>query len=141
AAQKYAQEKGLQVVYTQRYPASSTDMRAPLTETKNKNPDFFLNSGHLVTSIAVMQQAKELGFTPKAFAFSVAPSIPDFYTTLQNDANYVFGSTQWTPDLKYNGDDLFKTPANYNEIYKQRYGVEPAYQAADATAAGIAFSK
>src|SRR5581483_4322080 len=47
AAKKYAEEKGLQVVYYQKYPDKSTDLRAPLTEAKGKNPDFFINSGHL----------------------------------------------------------------------------------------------
>ena len=50
-----------------------------------------------------MQQAKELGLSPKGFAFSVGPGTPDFQTALQNDANYVMGGVQWTPALKYNG--------------------------------------
>lgn len=141
AVRQYALEKKLDVVLFQQYPASSTDMRAPLTEVKSKNPDLFLNSGHLVTSLAVMQQAKELGFNPRAFAFSVGPSIPDFQTTLKADSNYVLGGTQWTPDLKYQGDDPFKTPAAYNELYIKTYGREPSYQSAESSAAGLAFQK
>lgn len=140
-AQKYAQSKGLNVVYYQKYPNASTNLTAPLTEVKNKNPDFFLNSGHLEESVAIMQQAHQLDFNPKAFGFSVGPSLPDFASTLKGDANYVFGATQWTPQLKYNGDDLFKTPANYAKMYQQRYGVEPPYQAAEATAGGVAYVK
>ena len=131
----------LQVVYYQKYPNASTDLRAPLTETKGKNPDLFLNSGHLQESLAIMQQAKELGFSPKGFAFSVGPGTPDFQTTLQNDANFVMGGVQWTPALKYQGDDLFKTPADYNALYKQTFNYEPAYQSADATVSGVAFAK
>ncbi len=141
AVQKYATEKGLQVVYYQKYPNASTDLRAPLTETKGKNPDLFLNSGHLQESVAIMQQAKELGFSPKGFGFSVGPSIPDFETTLKGDANAVLGGTQWTPALKYQGDDLFKTPEAYNTLYKNTFGYEPAYQSAESTACGIAFVK
>ena len=85
AAKAYAEQKGLQVVYYQKYPNASTDLRAPLTETKAKNPDLFLNSGHLQESVAIMQQAKELGFSPKGLGFSVGPSIPDFETTLKGD--------------------------------------------------------
>ena len=81
-----------------------------------------------------MQQAKELGFSPKGFAFSVGPSIPDFETTLKDDANFVFGGTQWTPALKYQGDDLFKTPDAYNDAYQAAFDYEPAYQSAEATA-------
>ncbi len=141
AAQKYATSKGLQVVYFQKYPDKSTDLRAPLTEAKSKNPDFFLNSGHLQESLAIVQQAKELGLNAKGFAFSVGPSIPDFQTTLQNDANYVFGGTQWTSALKYQGDDLFKTPEAYDAQYRQKFNYEPAYQSAESTACGIAFVK
>lgn len=141
AARAYAEKQGLQVVYFQKYPDKSTDLRAPLTEAKGKNPDLFVNSGHLAESQAIVQQAKELGFNPKAYGFSVGPSIPDFQTTLKADANYIFGGTQWTPDLKYNGDDLWKTPMNYNDAFKKRFGYAPSYQSAESSAAGIAFVK
>jgi branched-chain amino acid transport system substrate-binding protein len=141
ASRKRAEEVGLQVVYFQKYPDKSTDLRAPLTETKAKNPDLFLNSGHLQESLAIVQQAKELGFNPKGYGFSVGPSIPDFQTTLKDAANFVFGGTQWTPVLKYQGDDLFKTPANYNDLYNKKYGHEPSYQSAESTACGLAFVK
>jgi branched-chain amino acid transport system substrate-binding protein len=88
-----------------------------------------------------MQQAKELGFSPKGFGFSVGPSIPDFETTLKGDSNAVLGGTQWTSALKYQGDDLFKTPEAYNTLYKQAFNYEPAYQSAESTACGIAFVK
>jgi branched-chain amino acid transport system substrate-binding protein len=141
ATKSYAEKKGLQVVYYQKYPNASTDLRAPLTEAKAKNPDLFLNSGHLAESIAAMQQAKELGFNPKGYGFSVGPSTPDFQTTLKADADYVFGGSQWTPVLKFNGDDLFKTPANYNDLYIKKYSHEPSYQSAESTACGIVFAK
>jgi branched-chain amino acid transport system substrate-binding protein len=141
AARSYAEQKGLQVVYYQKYPNASTDLRAPLTEAKAKSPDLFINSGHLQESVAIMQQAKELGFSPKGFGFSVGPSIPDFETTLKGDANFVMGGTQWTPALKYSGEDLFKTPEAYNALYKQAFNYEPSYQSADATACGLAFVK
>ncbi|HEX8969164.1 MAG TPA: amino acid ABC transporter substrate-binding protein [Chloroflexota bacterium] len=141
AVKTYADQKGIQVVYYQKYPNASTDLRAPLTEAKAKNPDLFLNSGHLQESLAIMQQAKELGFNAKGYAFSVGPGTPDFQTTLQDDANYVLGGVQWTPALKFQGDDMFKTPDNYNTLFKQKFGYEPAYMSADATAAGVAFVK
>jgi len=141
AAKAYAEKQGFQVVYYQKYPNASTDLRAVLTETKGKNPDFFINSGHKAEAVAIMQQAKELGFNPKGYAFSVGPSIPDFQTTLKGDAEYVLGGTQWTPALKYQGTDLFKTPSAYNDVYKARFGYEPAYQSADGTACGVAFVK
>jgi branched-chain amino acid transport system substrate-binding protein len=141
AARAYAEKKGLAVVYYQKYPNASTELRAPLTEAKAKNPDLFLNSGHFQESVAIMQQAKELALNAKAFGFSVGPSIPDFQTTLKEVADYVFGGTQWTSALKYNGDDLFKTPENYNTLYIKKYNHEPSYQSAESTACGLAFTR
>lgn len=141
AANKYALQKGLTVVYAQKYPNSSTDLRAPLTETKSKNPDLFLNSGHFAESVAIAQQAKELNFVAKGYGFSVGPSLPNFQTTLKNDANYITNGTQWTADLKYVGVDLFKTSQVYNQMFKDRWGHEPPYQSANSTVSGIAFGK
>src|SRR6266700_6972077 len=42
AVKTYAEQKGLKVVYYQKYPNASTDLRAPLTEAKAKNPDLLL---------------------------------------------------------------------------------------------------
>jgi branched-chain amino acid transport system substrate-binding protein len=139
AVKTYAEQKGMQVVYYQKYPNASTDLRAPLTEAKAKNPDLLLNSGHLQESLAIMQQSKELGFSAKGYGFSVGPGTLDFQTTLQEDANMAMGGVQWTPALKYNGVDIFKTPENYNTVFKAKFGYEPAYMSADASAAGVAF--
>ena len=139
SAKTYAQSKGLKLVYYQKYPSNSTDLRAPLTEAKGKNADLFLNSGHFAESVAIMQQAKELDFLAKAYAFSVGPSLPNFQTTLKANANYVVDGTQWTADLHYNGVDLFKTPQAYHHMYIVRWGHGPPYQSANATVSGIAF--
>lgn len=141
ATRAYAEQRGLQTVYYQKYPNASKDLRAPLTEARSKNPDLFLNSGHFEESVAIIQQAKELGFNAKGFGFSVGPSVPDFESTLKGDANDVFGGTQWTPALKYQGDDPFKTPAAYNSLYQQTFNYEPSYQSAESTACGVAYAK
>jgi branched-chain amino acid transport system substrate-binding protein len=139
AAQDYAKEKGLDVIYFQKYPDKSTDLRAPLTEAKGKNPDVFLNSGHFAESVALMQQAQELNFEAKLYAFSVGPSLPDFQTTLKSSANFVVGGAQWTPQLQYEGTDLFGNSENYRAMYNARWGHDPSYQSASSTASGIAF--
>jgi branched-chain amino acid transport system substrate-binding protein len=139
SAKTYAQNKGLKLVYYQKYPSNSTDLRAPLTEAKGKNADLFLNSGHFAESVAIIQQAKELDFLAKAYAFSVGPSLPNFQTTLKANANYVVDGTQWTADLNYNGVDLFKSPQAYHQMYVARWGHGPPYQSANATVSGIAF--
>ncbi|HEU5347778.1 MAG TPA: ABC transporter substrate-binding protein, partial [Ktedonobacterales bacterium] len=90
-------------------------------------------------ALTTMKQAKQLGINPKLWAFTVGPALPDFSTTLSGDANYVIGSSQWTPQVKYQGQDIFGTAQKFEELYKAKYNAEPSYQAAESAACGLAF--
>jgi branched-chain amino acid transport system substrate-binding protein len=143
AAVTKAKSMGMDVVYTQSYPANATDLSGILTQIKTSAsggvPDMIIGSGHEGEALTTLKQAKQLGINPKLWAFTVGPALPDFATTLGGDANYVIGSSQWTPQVKYQGTDLFGTAANYEQLYKAKYNTEPSYQAADATACGLAY--
>lgn len=143
AAKTLATSKGMDVVYTQSYPANATDLTGVLTQIKTSAnggvPDMILGSGHEGEALTTIKQAKQLGINPKLWAFTVGPALPDFITTLGGDSNYVIGSSQWTPQVKYQGTDLFGTAQNFESMYKAKYNVEPSYQAAESTACGLAY--
>ncbi len=143
AAKTLAASDGMTVVYTQSYPANATDLTGVLTQIKTSAsggvPDMILGSGHEGEAITTLKQAKQLGINPKLWAFTVGPALPDFATTLGGDANYVISSSQWTPQVKYQGQDVFGTAQTYEQMYKAKYNVEPSYQAASAAACGVAF--
>ena len=143
AAKTLAASSGMDVVYSQSYPANATDLTGVLTQIKTAAsggaPDMILGSGHEGEALTTLKQAKQLGINPKLWAFTVGPALPDFATTLSGDANYVIGSSQWTPQVKYQGTDLFGTAVKYEQLYKAKYNAEPSYQAAESTACGLAF--
>lgn len=144
AAKGYATSHNLKVVYYQQYPANSTDLTSVLTALKSSGPggtvpDMLLGSGHENEAVTTMKEAKQLHINAKLYAFTVGPATPDFITALGPTANYVLGSSQWTPQEKYNGIDIFGTPANYAQLYQTEYGHPPSYQSAESSAAGIAF--
>jgi branched-chain amino acid transport system substrate-binding protein len=141
AAKKRAEESGFQVTYFEKYKDKETNLQAQLTAVKSKAPDILLNAGHLQEAVAIMKQAKDLGVLPQLFAFSVGPALPDFTQSLGNDANFVVTGSQWSTAVKYTGDDYWKTAQAYADDYKAKFGEEPAYQAAESTAAGIAYEK
>jgi branched-chain amino acid transport system substrate-binding protein len=143
AAKSLAASDGMDVVYSQSYSANATDLTGVLTQIKTAAhgsvPDMILGSGHEGEAITTLKQAKQLGINPKLWAFTVGPALPDFATTLSGDANFVISSSQWTPQVKYQGTDVFGTAQNFEQLYKAKYNVEPSYQAADATACGVAY--
>lgn len=143
AAKDYASSNGLTVSYYQEYPQNATDLTNVLTALKTSAgggvPDMILGSGHESEAVVTLKQAKQLGINTKLWAFTVGPALPDFATTLGGDANYVLGSSQWTPQVKYQGTDVFGTAQAFEQQYKAKYNVEPSYQAASAAACGLAF--
>jgi branched-chain amino acid transport system substrate-binding protein len=75
--------------------------------------------------------------------FSVGPTAPKFREHLREDADYVYGATQWTSALKYRGDDLWGTPAAYAAAFQAKYPDyrEVPYHAAQSTAALVAYQR
>lgn len=142
-AAAYAQMKGLDVVYNQVYPSDTQDVSALLSAIRSQNVDLLLGAGHLQDALLIVRQAKSLGVSPKALGLSVGPSSPEFRENLRQDADYIFGATQWTSALKYNGSDLWKTPAAFTDAFKTSYPsyTSVPYQAAESTAALIVFQQ
>ena len=140
-AAEYAKEKGLEVVYQELYPTGTQDVSALLTNIKGKTPDLLLGAGHLQDSLLIVKQAKDLGVSPKAMGFSVGPSSPEFRDNLKGNADYIFGATQWTDALKYNGDDAWKTPKAFADAFTAKYPNYKSipYQVAESTAALVAY--
>jgi branched-chain amino acid transport system substrate-binding protein len=98
-----------------------------------------LGSGHENEAVTTMKEAKQLHINAKLYAFTVGPATPDFISVLGSTANDVLGSSQWTPQEKYNGIDVFGTPTNYAQLYQTEFGHSAAYQSAESTASGLAF--
>jgi branched-chain amino acid transport system substrate-binding protein len=143
AAKSYASSHGMDVVYTQSYTADTNDLTGVLTQIKTSAsggvPDMILGSGHEDEALTTMKQAKQLGINPKLWAFTVGPGLPDFITTLGSDSNDVLSSSQWTPQVKYQGTDVFGTAATFTSMYQAKYNKAPSYQAAESAACGLAY--
>ena len=55
-----------------------------------------------------------------------------------------FGATQWTEALKYNGEDMWKTPKAFGEALRAKFPVYKGgipYQVAESAVAVIAYQK
>jgi branched-chain amino acid transport system substrate-binding protein len=142
-AKEYAKEKGMTVVYDELYPTNAQDVSALLTAIKGKNADIILGSGHLQDSLLIVKQSKDLGVSPKAMGFSVGPSSPEFRANLGKSADYIYGATQWTEALKYNGDDPWKTPKAFGDAFRVKHPDYKSipYQVAESAVAVIAYQK
>lgn len=142
-AVSYAREKGLDVVAQGTYPTNTQDVRSLLANIKAQQAELLLGAGHLQDALLLVRQAKELGVSPRAIGLSVGPTAPEFRETLGADADYVFGSTQWTSALTYKGSDQWHTPRGFAEAFiaKYPYYSSVPYQAAESTVSLIVFQQ
>ena len=139
-AAAYATSHGMTVVYNNKYPADTTDVSSIVSAIKAANPDLILNGGHLQDALLLQKSFKEQNVLAKAYAYSVGPDTPDFRKALGNDANYVFGGTQWSPTAKYRGAPGFiSTSAEYAKQFEIKYGHVPDYHNAESSATCLAF--
>ena len=116
-----AKKKGLQVVFAEAYPKGNTDFSALLTKVKAANPDVLAAATYFDDAVALTRQMKELNVNPKMFGVTVGGDLPEFYDTLKQNAEYIYGATQWEHTLPYPGNP------EYFEAYKKDFGHEPSY--------------
>jgi branched-chain amino acid transport system substrate-binding protein len=135
-ARDHAKTLGFDVVYFEKFPAQSSDLSAFLTQAKAKNPDIVLASSFFQESLLITKQSKELKLCPKMQVFSVGPEIPDYLKSLGKDAEYMYGSAWWLPNMGWKGRD-FGSSRDYVKLAKDRLGYEPGYHVASGTAAGL----
>jgi branched-chain amino acid transport system substrate-binding protein len=124
-----AKKRGMQVVLQESYPKGNTDFSALLVKIKAVNPDVIAAGTYFDDAVAITRQMKELNVNPKMFGLTVGGDLPEFYDLLKQNADYVYGSTQWDESLPYPGQK--ELLAAYKAKFK---GQEPSYH----TAAGYA---
>lgn len=138
---KSASEKeGMKVLKYEIVPEGS-DYTPQISAIKALKPDLLAMGSHEKAAIEMLKIAKELKFNPKAFIQHYGMTTPDFRKGLGKDAEFVFGTSVWTPQMKHAGTVLFKTPKEYADAFKAKFGDEPEYTNAGSTAAGIAFQE
>jgi branched-chain amino acid transport system substrate-binding protein len=94
-----AKKKGLKVIFSEPYPKGRTDFSAVLSKIKAANPDVLGAATYFEDAVAIIRQMKELNVSPKMIGVTVGGDLPKFYETLGQAAEFVYGSSQWEPEL------------------------------------------
>jgi branched-chain amino acid transport system substrate-binding protein len=140
ATSAYAQSKGLNVLYGTSYPTDVNDVSAQLGAAAGPGPDMLLEIGHTPESITTIRQAQQMGIQPKLLGFTSGPGDGTFLADLHKSANFVFGTTQWTP-AAHNRGGAFLDSYHYALAYEAQFGHLPDQNSAAATAACLTLDK
>lgn len=135
-AQMWMEELGMEVLAVETYPVEPTDLTAIFTNFRELEPDLFVGGGHFNDAVIFIQTARELGFSPDAFLITVGPSNPTYVEEMGEDAEYVWGASQWESSMSWE-DEWLGSAADYAERYEEMFDIAPSYQAAESTAAAL----
>jgi branched-chain amino acid transport system substrate-binding protein len=102
-----AKQKGLEVVFVEAYPKGNTDFSAMLIKVRAMNADVLGAATYFDDAVAITRQMRELDVNPKMYGVTVGGDLPRFYELLGKNAEFVYGATQWEPELPYPGSKEF----------------------------------
>lgn len=132
SAQRQLEEAGLKTVYTQVYPASTTNFQPIASAIAAAAPDLVAQGAQFEDGIGAVRAFQQVGFTPKVLFQTNAPGNGNQYSdgVGMPATEGVFFSTSWSEGAK--------TPLNSDFVteYRKRFNAPPTEDAADAFAAG-----
>lgn len=122
---------GLNVLLFEGFKKGTHDLTALATRVKSANAGALVVCGHFDESVDMMESFIKIKWRPNNYFATVGPAMPAFYRKLGKDADMVFSSSQWEPEVKYRPDDqkIFLGP------FRKKYNIKPSYHAAIAFAA------
>ena len=94
-----AKKKGLHVLLAEVYPKGSTDFSPILDRVRAANPDVLVVPTYFDDAVTVTRKLKELNVNPRMFGASAGVDLPKFYEVLGRTAEFVYGASQWEPEL------------------------------------------
>lgn len=136
-AERCAPALGMRIVAVEAYPRGVADVRDLVARMQSLDPDVLVACGYFNESLLFVRAARGLGFSPRAMVLTVGPSNPDFLAQLGADAEGLIGPAQWHRAMAHR-DSVFGSAQDYHDRFSASFGCAPSYQAAAATAAGLA---
>jgi branched-chain amino acid transport system substrate-binding protein len=130
-AKKWGTKFGLNITFFEEFKVGTHDLSSLASRVKSANPQALIVCGHFEESVDMMNSLKKIKWRPKNYFATVGPATEEFYQKLKSDAERVFSSSQWEPEVMYGPDDQ-KT---FLEPFMKKYHIKPSYHAADAFAA------
>jgi branched-chain amino acid transport system substrate-binding protein len=135
-ADKSAQKRGMEVVYSEKYAIGTLDHSSALAQIKSLNPDWLFVTGYTNDMILVRKQMSELGVNLPVVSMIIGPSYREFSEALGPLSENVLSATWWHPAVRYTGKGPFESAQAYAETFRKKYAVDPDYTNAVGSLAG-----
>lgn len=131
-ATRFAAWLKLELVSSAKLPQPATDLTPLLRAARDAGAEMLIVAGYWNEALSTRQAATQIGWTPRAFYATIGPAFEKWRSAAGASANGTFTTSTYEPQerLDYPGARKF------DDEFRRHYGMEPAYQAATAYAAG-----
>src|SRR5436190_7473347 len=124
-AKALAKSKGLELVFLETYRTSPEDFSDLLNKARAAKPDVFVaGSIRFEDLLAITRKMKELNIDIPMFSAVPYGLLPNYYTQLGKDAEFVYSGSFWDAALPYPGNQQFVA------AYQKEFNHAPAVQSA-----------
>jgi branched-chain amino acid transport system substrate-binding protein len=134
---KKLEDAGIETVYDDIYPPSTSNFDSIASAVKSANPDLIAHGAVFDDGIGFIRALDKVGFQPRYFFETSAPSGAEQFSSgvgIEN-TEAIFYAVSHTPEAKTPGNEDFVA------AYRDKYGGLPAEDAADAFAVGQVVQK
>ncbi len=134
-AKAYAQQQGLNVVFTEAYAPNTTDFGPILDKLNASHATVLMGGGHYADGSTLARQLYSRKAGMKMITLLVAPDSPQ-WTELGDAGVGVTVPSQWEPQSEFK-TQYGPSGADFAKAYSAKYNTPPSYESAGGYAAGL----
>jgi branched-chain amino acid transport system substrate-binding protein len=137
--EKSAKDRGLSVVFFEKYAINTLDHSAALAQIKQINPHWIFATGYINDLVLIKKQMADQRIEAPVVTMVAGPAYKEFVDALGKSAENISSAAWWHPAARYRGIDIFGSTENYTKLFQAKYNAEPDYAQASASVSGALF--
>jgi branched-chain amino acid transport system substrate-binding protein len=137
--EKSAKERGLEVVYFEKFAINTLDHSSALAQIKAANPQWIFATGYTNDLVLMRKQMTDQRIEAPVVTMIAAPAYQEFIDAAGKGAENITSAAWWHPAVRYKGIDIFGTTESYVKLFKDTYKTDPDYANASASVSGALF--
>ena len=137
--EKSAKDRGLEVVYFEKFAINTLDHSSALAQIKAANPQWIFATGYTNDLVLMRKQMTDQRIEAPVVTMIAAPAYQEFIDATGKGAENISSAAWWHPAVRYKGIDIFGTTESYVKLFKDTYKADPDYAHASASVSGALF--